>query len=355
MFKNSLYLKAKNMQICKERIATLYIAYGEYSPKLKFFLQILIFLVNICILSFVVYLQEAQTQEPEIISLENRLRGIETQIVSTDTQLRQINERLNSVTNEINRLKEEESSSKGFFSSITGIFRRGKLGKLYTESQTLADDIKDLNKKRDPLVNQLITLSDKLIDRTNTRMGELMASVRKSNQNSDFITRDEAWKQLSYLWQLAEKVTEIKNKYVPRTPGSERQITSPSLLSHDPEELRLGAAIWRDEAITARAYAARINEQISTLRKKKSVLEQAMEVSKEMQRRDEERGAIGVGTGTTNITWGSDVANKKKIREIDEEINRLQAQKKEFESKAERFEGQSKILERRADQIDENP
>ncbi|MBM3211957.1 hypothetical protein FJZ33_07050 [Candidatus Poribacteria bacterium] len=321
-----------------------------YIRRQRVSVKVLIFLISIYILSSITFPQEAQTQETEIINLENQLIEIERQIVSNDRELRLLNEKLNSVTNEINRLKEEELQSKGFLSSIRGVFRRGRLGKLYTESQTLADDINALNKKREPLVNQTITLSNRLIDRSSRRMNELMTTVRRANQNNDFATRDEAWRQLSYLWQLIEKATDTRRRYAPQAPGP---IAVPSLLSNDPEELRLGAAIWKDEASTMRSYVARINEQISNLRRKKAVLEQAVEVSKEIQRRDEERGAVGVGS--TNITWGNDAASKKKIKEIEAEINKLLAEKKEFESKAERYESQSKILEQRANQININP
>lgn len=343
------------MQICDERSATLRIFPNKGS---NVFIQILIFLAGICILSFILNLQSSQAQEIktiEILNLENRFRGIEVQLVSVDDKLKSLNQKLNTITNEINRLKDEEASSRGFLNSITGVFRRRRLSKLYTDSQALADDIKELNKRRDPLVNQLITTSDELIDKAGSRMRELMVIVRRANRINDFASRDEAWKQLSYLWQLAEKTAETRNKYAPPTPGAERRIVYPSALSNDPEELRLGAAIWRDQASAARTIAAKINKQILDLREKKAVLEQAIEVSKEMQRRDEERGAIGVGVGTTHIPWGSDAASKKKIQEIDEEISKLLIQKKEQEDKVERFESQSKILEHRANQIDSNP
>lgn len=343
------------MQICGERSTALHIFHGK---GFNLSIQILIFLVSVCILSFVAYPETAQAQEirdSEILNMENRLRTIETRLVSIDKELKSLNQKLNGITNEINLLKEEEASSKGFLSGITGIFRRRKLSGLYTESQSLADNISSLSKTREPLINQFVTISANLLDRSGSRMRELMTVVRRANQNNDFVTRDEAWRQLSYLWQLAEKTAETRDKYAPPTPGTERPIVYPSALSNDPDELRLGAAVWRDEAIAARAYMAKFDKQIDDLRKRKSVLEQAIEVSKEMQRRDEERGSIGVGVGTAHIPWGSDVASKKKIQDIEAEINKLLVQKKEYEARAERFESQSRILERRASQIDSNP
>lgn len=331
----------------------LYAVWGKKYQLLKAF----IFIVSIQIITFMIYPQEARTQEitdPEILNLEGRLKEIEIKLVAMDGELKSLNEKLNTVTNEISRLKENEAKSKGIFSGITGIFRRRKIGNLYTESQFLSDSIKALNKRREPLVGEFVALADRLIEKSNSRMTKLMETVRKANLSYDFTTRDNAWKQLSYLWQLGEKTTETRNEYVPQTIGSERAITSPSLLSNDPEELRLGAAIWKDEASAARAQAARLEEQIKNLQKKKFVLEQAMEVSKEMQRKDEERGAVGVGVGTTHILLGSDAATKRMISEIEDEIKKLLIQKQEYENKAERFEGQSRILEQKASQIEKS-
>jgi hypothetical protein len=344
-------IETKNMQICGERSTAFYIK----KPSLS--IQILVFLASICVLSLIAYPQAAQTQEikdAEISNMENRFRAIETQLVSIDNELKLLNQNLNTVTNDINRLK-EEATSKGFLSNITGIFRRRRLSSRYTESQALADDIGELSKRRESLVNQIVTVSDILLDKAGSRMKELMATVRKANKNNDFASRDEAWKQLSYLWQLTEKTVEARNRHSPPTPGTERPIIYPSSLSNDPEELRLGAAIWRGEASSARTFATKLAKQIGDMGERKSVLEQAIEVSKEMQRRDEERGAIGVGVGTTHIPWGSDAASKKKIQDIEEEMRKLSIQKKEYEARAERFESQSRILEHRASQMDSNP
>jgi hypothetical protein len=307
-----------------------------------------------------VYLQEARAQEItdyEISVLEKQLNGIEARLVSLDEELQSLDEEFNKVTNEINKIKQElrleEAKPKGLLSRITGIFsyrKRGKLEKLLTDSQELADKISIRQRSRESLINEFVGLADELIDKSSLRTKVLMDVVRDADLRDDIEARDEAWKQVSVLWQLAERTTTTRNKYAPRT-FPERVIALPSLLSDDPEELRLGAAIWKDEAVGARDDAAKLESEIEDLQQRKLLLEKGMEVASEMQRRDEERGAVGVGA-TTSIPWVSDVAAEREIAEIENMIAELSAKRQEYKDKAERFESQSEILEQRASEID---
>jgi len=294
----------------------------------------------------------------EISDLEQRLKGIETQLVSIDKELRSLNERFNIVTNEKNRLTreliEERAKSKGLLSRITGVFgyrKQRKQERLMTELQDLADRINERQKTREPLVNRFVVLADELIYKSSRRITAVMEVVREANLNDNVAARDKAWEQLSVLWQLWERTRETRSKYAPTPPSSEQAATFPELLSNDPEELRLGAAILKDLATAARADAAELGRQIEDLQRTKLVLEQGLEVSREMQRRDEERGAVGVGA-TTHIPWGSDVAAERKIKEIEEKVGDFSIRKREYEENAESYQSQSIRLEQRASQID---
>jgi hypothetical protein len=318
----------------------------------------IIFLAVIQVLLSTFCPQAARTQEvtnDEISRLSQQLKGVEAKLVSIDKELQSLNEEFNAVTNEINRLKqeikEEEAKPKGLLRKITGIFgyrKRGRLENRLTESKNLSDKINDRRRKREPLVDECIALTDDLIDKTNLRMTVLTDIVRKANLNDEITVRDEAWKQVSTLWELAEKTREMRSKYAPSLFVSEQKIALPPLLSEDPEELRLWAAILKDEEAKARLKAAELERQIEDLQRKRLVLERMVELSKEIQRRDEERGANSVEPGTANIPW----ASEREIDEIKERIHELSEKKQEYEANAERFESQSSVLEQRASQID---
>ena len=324
----------------------------------------LVFFIGMQILLLTFCLQEARTQgvtDREISDLEQRLKGIETRLASVDRVLKSLNERFNAVTNEKNKLTqelmEEEAKPKGFLGRITGMFgyrnyrKRKKQEGLMTELQDLADRISEHQKKREPLVNEFVALADELIDKSSLRITSLMEVVREANLNDNVTVRDKAWEQLSALWQLREKTRETRSKYAPIPLSSERTTTFPELLSNDPEELRLGAAILKDLASKSRDKAAELAREIEERQRTKLLLERGMELSEEMQRRDEEKGAADVGP-TTHIPWASDMAAKRKISEIEKEISELSARKQMNEDNTESFESQSIRLEQRASQID---
>lgn len=318
----------------------------------------LVFLIGIQILLSIFCLQEAQTQQvadPEISDLEGQLRGIETTLVSIDTSLRSLNERLNIVTNEKNELTQEliEEKPKGFLDRIRSVFdyrKRRKQERLMTESQDLADRISELQKEREPLVNIFVALADELIRKCSLRITALMEVVRQADQDNDVTARDEAMRRVSSLWQLAEGTTALRDRYAPGTVGPERTIDYSALLSNNPEELRLVAAILKDYAAEASAKATQLEREIEKLQSRSSLLKRIVELSEEMQRRDEERGAAGIGTA--NIPWSDDVATKREIEDINERIDELSDKKQGYQDNAESFERQSKELGERASQID---
>lgn len=321
--------------------------------------RIIFFLIGVRILSVIFCFQDAHAQdvtEDEISELRQQLEQMGSELESIDKDLNTLNGRYNAVTAEKNRLTreliEEEAKPKGFFDRLKGLFSRtrAKQSKRMTESRELADEISDLtNKRREPLVKEFVALADGLIDKASALMATLMDAVRAADLRNDLTARNKAWQQVSGLWELANTTTAARNKYAQDIPSPEVTRTFPSLLSKDPDELRLGAAILKDWAVEAREEAMRLEVEIKKSQRKQRLLEEMVKVSEDMQRSDEERGATGVGTA--QIPWGSDVA-KREIEDIKAEITELLALKLQHEADAERFEGQSKALEQQASQLD---
>ncbi len=319
----------------------------------------ILFLMGAQVLSLIFCLQGAHAQdvtESEISELKQQLEQMGRELELIDEDLDALNNRYNAVTAEKNRLTQElmaeEAKPKGLFDRIRGVFsrKRGRQAKLMTESRELADTISDLiNNRREPLVKEFVALADELIDKASALMATLMDVVRAADLRNDLAARNRAWQQVSELWELANTTTAARNKYAQDIPSPEVTRTSPSLLSKDPDELRLGAAILKDWAVAAREEAARLEVEIRKFQRKQRLLEEMVKVSEDMQRSDEERGATGVGTA--QIPWGSDVA-KREIEDIKAEITGLLTLKQQQEADAERFEGQSKALEQQASQLD---
>jgi hypothetical protein len=319
----------------------------------------ILFLIGAQILSFIFCLQGAHAQdvtEYEISELKQQLEQMGRELESIDEDLDALNDRYNTRTAEKNRLTrelmEEEAKPKGIIDRIKGIFSRtrARQSKLMTESRELADEISDLiNKRREPLVKEFVALADELIDKASALMATLMDAVREADLRNDLTARNKAWQRVSELWELANTTTATRNKYAQDILSPEVTRTFPSLLSKDPDELRLGAAILKDWAVEAREEAVRLEVEIKKSQRKQRLLEEMVKVSEDMQRSDEERGATGVGTA--QIPWGSDVA-KREIEDIKAEISGLLTLKQQHEADAERFESQSKALEQQASQLD---
>ncbi|MBD3180655.1 hypothetical protein GF312_00080 [Candidatus Poribacteria bacterium] len=321
---------------------------------LTFFLTIILLY-----LSFADYCYSQVVDRDDITNISNQLDKLEEQVESIDRDLNLLSKQHALVTSELTNLKrelaEEDTKPKSLIDRIASIFsygKRRKREKLSTESQDLFNRMQYLQERRETIVNQIISLADNLIEKSTSLISNLMEKVRLANQNSNFTARDEAWKQVSELWLLTEEATEMRNKYASETLAQERNITLPSLLSNDPEELRLGAAIWESESRLAQENAIRLDQEIDKLERKKRVLEQGLKAWEEMQRRDEERGAVGTGFATTNVPWGSEAATRQQIEDIDNQIAELSEKKQEYENNAERFENQSKALELQASRIE---
>ena len=315
--------------------------------------------ISLLILSMILCVQKVQLQEitdREISELEQQLKATEAEVIQIDNELKPLTETFNSVTGEIDKLKQELREPKSGIGRIFGIFdyrKRGKLEQLYAQSQELADRISFLRKKRDPLIREFVTLADALIERSSLRITALLGLVREAIAANDTATRNRASKQVSALWQLAEKTTAARSKYAPAIPGQERVKLFTPPLSDDPIELRLSAAILKDEAKTARSEAARLRVEQEKLQLQERTRKLLLETWKEIQRSNEERESMSVQAGTTNIPWGfNESAIKKEISEIREKIDKLSARIREYEANAESFENQSKNLEQRASQIE---
>jgi uncharacterized coiled-coil DUF342 family protein len=348
-FRSQPKIRNQKSKICTSCASNL-IRHPSFVTRHSSLVTALLFLIGMEILSAILCPQEARTEEKnEFPGLGQRLNAIETKLMSIDEELGALTRQFDTVTNEMNKLK-KAGKSKSFLSGITGIFRRRKLAKLYTKSQDLADRISDLQKKREPLVSEFVALADELRDKSTLRMIALMEVVREADLKDDITTRDETMKQISSLWQLAERTENARGKYAPETVGPERTITYPALLSDNPEELRLVAAILKDHAAAARDEATQLGWEIEKLKSSRDLRKRVMQLTEQMRRSDEERGAVGVGI--THIPWASDAAVKREIEDIEEKMDELSAKKQEKQNKAEGFENQSKELERRASQID---
>ena len=328
------------------------IFHSAHGKKAHLLAKAMTFLIGVQILLSIFCPQEARAQESRdfgVSDLEQRLKEIDKELISIDEEFGLLKDKLSTVTSEMNELKEQGTKPRGFLSRIAGIFRTRRLGKLYTESQVLSDRIVYLQKKREPLVSEFVALADQLIDKSRLRITVLVET--EAVLSNDVTVLDEAMKQVSALWQLAERTAATRNKYAPSAFGPERKIAFPALLSNDPEELRLGAAILKDHATAARSDAVQLERQIENLQLEKSQLERIMELRKERQRSDEESGAVGVGTASIPWSFG-DAATKRKIEEIEEKIDKYSTQMRKLEADAERFESQGKTLEQQASQID---
>jgi hypothetical protein len=325
------------IKLCGKRSAAFNPNYRGKHLIIKFLIPLISFQILISFLCFQgINAQEITDQEISI--LQNQLDITEKELASIDQELKSLNERFETVRREKDRLQQDLSASGGFFSGLTNIFKRRRLENLYTELQDLSDRINELNKRREPLVGRYVALADELIDKSNLRMKALMESILKDETED----RQAAKKLVSNLWQSAERVREIRNKYAPTPLTSEQATTFPPLLSSDPEELRLGIAILKDEAEEARAEVAELKEKVEEQRRRKGLLDLRLEI----RRSDEERGSVGPEDDTAPLPWGSsDEAIRRDIEGIEKEIDRLLDRIQKSEEKARRFESQIQRFE----------
>ncbi len=291
-------------------------------------------LLTIFLIAFSIFSpQEARTQgitAYEISRLAARLKAIEEKLTSIDSEFTALKDELQRVTNELGH---EGTKPKSFWRKLPVVswLSTRKRGKLFSRSQELADRMSKLWEERKPRVKEFITVANKVIEKSSLRITALAEAFLRD----DSTTREEAAKQisdLSELWALVERAREARDKYAPETPTPAGVESLPTLLSDDPEDLRLWAAIWRDEAAREQDKTAKLREKIKDLELKKDQLEWFMEKSEEIQRRTEERDITGVGIGDT--PWNNDVATEREIESIKEEIAKLKTSEQEHEEKA---------------------
>ena len=264
------------------------------------------------------------------------MEKVEEQIVSIDNKFASMKRELNSVNSRLSMLRAEEERPKGFLKRVLGVFtsKRKKIGSLFSRSQGLAGEMSKLQKRRKPLVGELIVLADKLIEKSSLRialLGEIFLST-------DYATREEEREQLSRLstlWGIAERARKARDKYAPDTIGPEDEWSFPTLFSHDPVELRLLAATLKDAAAEEREKVDQLGKRIQHLELEVAQLEYLLRVSEEMQRRAEEREASGVGL--SQIPW-DEMATEREIEDKKRQIDELKTRRQESEEKAERYQ-----------------
>jgi archaellum component FlaC len=296
------------------------------------------FLTVIQIMFFIFCSHEVRTQgiDSEIADLEIQLKRLEVGLSRIDEDLNRLNKEVKIVKSEVERLKKEPN---GFFSRIRDVIsrRKGKLENRYSDLQELSNRIGSLQNRRELLIDELVMLAEELIDKCDSRMTDLMEVIREASLNGDSAARNAAEKQVSSLWELAERMRETRNRYAPPPSGSEQMIIFPPLRSNDPEDVRLGIAILEDAAEEAWAEAAKLARQIEERQRKQRLLEFRLEI----RRGDEERGPIDTEDGNAPIPWGfSDAAIMREIDEIAKEIEQLSDEMQERKAAAERFEKQ---------------
>lgn len=285
---------------------------------------------------FIFLPQEAQTQEitaQEISRLATLLDNVEEKLTSINSDLASMKMELRDVSVELVRIKEEDAKPKSVLLRLPGMgwFRRRKIGKLYTRSRELANEIRGQTVKLKPLKAEFIAVADELIEKANSRMTALAEAFLGSGS----MTQEEVARHLSELVELktlSKRTREARDKFAPESPAPVEEKSLPTLLSNDPEYLRLSAAILKDEAAEERNEAAKLREKIKTLEMQKSQLEWFLERSEEIRRRAEERDVTGAGIG--DILGNDDVETEREIENIKRKLEELRVEEQKREEKA---------------------
>jgi len=305
------------------------------------------------ILSSLVCLQEGNAQtvtESGISLLEAQLKDATRKLTSIDVRLRLMEENLIAITREMNNLKVEEASSKGLWSKFTGIFKRrkNKIGNLYARSQDLSYKMETLQEEKLLLVNKYVTLADTFIEKADLRMITLVKAVREADANNDIANREKHSKELFKLWELTEKTRKNRNKYASSDVEPDERyepIDLPTLVGNDPEKLRPLSAALKDAAESEMVEVARLDKQISDLKKKEKQLEQLIELAEDIGQRDEERGATGIGVDPSLVLRGGDPRTKMELEDTKRKINELLEKKKEHEQNAKGYAQEAKQID----------
>lgn len=310
----------------------------------------LIFLIIFIIvyLHYPINVNSQEVSDYEISTLEQQLKEIEAKIIPIDNELNVLIPEYDKITDEISKLKLELRESKSIFSKFVNIIKlkERRLGYLLTQAQEIDNKIVQLQKRRDPLVKEYIRVADRLIDKTGQRIVALMDIMLKSDTSVSS-------NQIAYLWQLADRTTTAKNKYIPTSSAQKEIKLFLPPIGNDPEKLRQGAKIVKNIASETRIKLQSKKRRIKELESRRLSFEQMIERWKEIQRMNEENESRSVESGTANIPTGfNEYDIRKKIDKINEEINKLLIEVRELENNALNLENQSKILEQRASQLE---
>lgn len=313
-----------------------------------------IFLIAIQVLFFVFSPQKSQTQEVstrEISALAAQLEDVEGRLVSIDNRLVSLEREFNIVTDELYILRKEDEKPRGFLRKLLDMGRRKrKIGKLYTRSQELVNEIGKLQEERKPLVERLTILADEIIEKSSPRislLGEIFL-------NTDYVSREEEEKQLaelSTLWAIVEKARKAREKYALDTIEPEDEWDFSTLLSDDPAELKLFAATLRDAAAEEKVKADQLRRRIRDLELEVEQREELLRVSEEMQRRDEERAASGVGL--SHIKW-DETETEREIESRKNQITELEIRAQESDEKAGRFQQQAEQIDMKLREMEDD-
>ena len=331
----------------------IYTSDTAFREEVRLSAKALILLIILLIAFSIFSSQEARTQEitvHEIFRLAALLKIVEERLIYIDNEFASLENELSRVTKELNQ---EKAKPKSFWRKlpVMGWLSDRKIGKLHTRSQELADEIIKLGEARKPKIKELTTLSNELIQKSNLRI----TALAEAFLGDDSTTQEEAAKQiseLSGLWALVERTRKARDKYAPETPTPEDEVSLPTLLSEDPADLWLWAAIWRDESVRELDKAAKLGEKIKDLELRKEQLEWFMEKSEDIRRITEEREITGVGIGDT--PWNNDIATEREIEDIKEEIEKLGTSKQGHEEKAKQHQQLAEEIEAKLRGISED-
>ncbi len=315
---------------------------------IRVFLFIFLILLIIVYLYKPVNVNSQEVSDYEISALEQQLKDIESRIIPIDNELNTLVPEYDRITGEISKLKLELRESKNVFSKLANIFllKERRLGYLLTQAQEIDNKIIQLQKRRDPLVKEYIRIADRLIDRIGQRIVALMDIMLKSDINV-------SGNQISSLWQLADKITAGKNKYIPAESAQKETKLFLPPIGNDPEKLRQASRIVKNIASEMRIKSQTKKRRIKELETRRLSFEQMIERWKEIQRMNEENESRSVESGTANIPTGfNEYDIRRKIDKINEEINKLLIEIRELDNNALNLENQSKILEQRASQLE---
>ena len=332
-----------------------------YHESLCFFKKTVIFLISTLIFITIFFIQEAQTQkilppqsreilDNEILELSRQLKLIESRIVPIEEELKSLQENHERITSEVTQLKEQLREPRGVMDRITGVFgfSERRLRKLMAESQSMSDRITELQKMREPRIKDFVNIADRLINKSEARIINLMDVLLKNEPGAD-----RASEQISSTLQLTQKIAKLRDKYMSESSGQTRTAPFTMSLGNDPEKLRLGAKISKNMATEYQTEAEKKKRELNDLQAKKRRYERMIDKLREIQRSNEEKESSGIESGTAGISLGFNESEiRKTIIALEKNIDRLSNEISELEDEAKSLENQSKILEQRASQIE---